>query len=212
MSKPAVTVPVVPGTAHESRNEVLERELEATVAEALASPRRYSLDKLLGPSTDEVVTARSARWFLKTSGYRCDGFGCEHVFLDGEVVHRRRRSTAPGEWRLQGYCEKCVQEWHPGWWRNRRTAATCEGGCGALVSHWQSWQPTTTCSERCTKRAAAERRRVQHEQRLCDNCSARFTPRRADARYCSNACRQDAYRRRRCATTARQSAPAGSGS
>jgi transposase len=55
----------------------------------------------------------------------------------------------------------------------------------------------STCSKRCSKLVERERRRVTHEARCCDVCGEEFTPKRSDARYCSNSCRQDAYRKRK---------------
>jgi hypothetical protein len=37
---------------------------------------------------------------------------------------------------------------------------------------------------------------------MCETCGAEFTPSRNDARYCSSACRQKAYRSRNAPTTA----------
>lgn len=53
------------------------------------------------------------------------------------------------------------------------------------------------CSDRCEYKAGNLRRRVGHESRRCVVCEEPFTPRRKDARYCSSACRQDAYRKRK---------------
>ena len=43
------------------------------------------------------------------------------------------------------------------------------------------------------------RRRVRHLPRTCEACRESFIPRRGDARFCGNTCRQRAYRRRRAA-------------
>jgi hypothetical protein len=59
----------------------------------------------------------------------------------------------------------------------------------------------TTCSKRCSEKTAAERRRVRHEEKTCAVCDELFVPKRCDARYCSNACRQDAYRKRKLGAT-----------
>lgn len=93
-------------------------------------------------------------------------------------------------------------------------------GCGRLVSHpkhaawraladWVHYQqpdlaPRVFCGGDCKRRvlaveakscrltAAAERGPVR-----CATCAGEFTPARHDARYCSSACRQKAYRERR---------------
>jgi hypothetical protein len=43
---------------------------------------------------------------------------------------------------------------------------------------------------------ASERRRVHHDPIACEVCGENFVPTRADARTCSNKCRQAAFRRR----------------
>lgn len=57
------------------------------------------------------------------------------------------------------------------------------------------------CSERCQADFYAarqrERRRGRRAPRPCASCGGGFTPARLDARYCSNACRQREYRRRK---------------
>jgi hypothetical protein len=58
------------------------------------------------------------------------------------------------------------------------------------------------CSEGCAGGADAIARRVEPVERSCVVCGERFTPARSDARYCSSACRQDAYRKRKLGATA----------
>lgn len=69
---------------------------------------------------------------------------------------------------------------------------------------WQGWDeerpptPRTFCSENCRRafqRAKARAKRGTPE-RDCEGCGERFTPTRSDARYCSPACKQRAYRGR----------------
>ena len=80
-------------------------------------------------------------------------------------------------------------------------------GCGEPIKAPQRWRmgPKSTfsqiivaalcCSNRCHQRA---RRKHRHRwPQRCDVCNKQFTPRRPDAHYCSNACRQLAYRRRK---------------
>jgi hypothetical protein len=52
------------------------------------------------------------------------------------------------------------------------------------------------CCEQCRQRMIRARRRVPLTCQ-CDGCGSDFTPTRKDARFCSNACRQRAYRWRR---------------
>jgi hypothetical protein len=52
------------------------------------------------------------------------------------------------------------------------------------------------CSDRCAKRERRARRR-RERQAFCAMCYGTFGPRRSDAKFCGNACRQRAYRRRK---------------
>lgn len=58
------------------------------------------------------------------------------------------------------------------------------------------WHENILC-DRCRQRAYRMRRRRRQagSDRQC-TCGAVFTPSRSDGRYCSNACRQRAYRKR----------------
>jgi hypothetical protein len=55
------------------------------------------------------------------------------------------------------------------------------------------------CSENCRRAhyAAVRRAKRKPPARNCEVCEEQFEPKRSDARYCSNACRQDAYRTRK---------------
>ncbi len=59
------------------------------------------------------------------------------------------------------------------------------------------------CCEKCRWAAAnaraAERRREYRQNLCCEACGVSFAAMRGDARFCSNACRQAAYRLRRAA-------------
>jgi len=60
------------------------------------------------------------------------------------------------------------------------------------------------CSELCRRqvfRAEQKAKREPVADKRCDSCKAPFRPARADSRYCSNACRQKAYRDRTPAKT-----------
>jgi predicted nucleic acid-binding Zn ribbon protein len=153
------------------------------------------------PVLPEAVTTRN----------KCDA--CEHVFQAGDVAHRRRESVGSGvigggRWKLQAFCEACVSKWPPSWLRSRSTPELCLGGCGVFVSHWNFLRDTwderynrdrrpKTCSYRCSEIVAKSRRRVAEVEKKCETCDESFTPMRRDGRFCSNACRQDAYRKRK---------------
>ena len=53
-----------------------------------------------------------------------------------------------------------------------------------------------TCGVYAFRRMKRQERENARADTECLTCGALFTPKRADARYCSNACRQKAYRDR----------------
>jgi len=62
------------------------------------------------------------------------------------------------------------------------------------------WRTTSVCSVTCRRAIERRRDRIRRPRgsriRRCQVCDANFTARRADARHCSAACRQKAYRDR----------------
>jgi hypothetical protein len=66
--------------------------------------------------------------------------------------------------------------------------------CERLLSESRSLNYKKYCSDACYERA----RRLRHRFKnlLCQTCDTEFVSARVDASYCSNACRQAAYRRR----------------
>jgi hypothetical protein len=108
------------------------------------------------------------------------------------------------------YCGTChPRSWHP--------ARPCDG-CGRPVVNHQSVRPgyrrdggyvltpdyakpdtwRVFCSERCRRSVfhAEQKAKREHEPIVCPVCRERVDARRRDARYCSPACRQHAYRAR----------------
>ncbi len=209
--------PSVTDTSHSarpatSRNERLIAEWEARQAameaEEQADPKRFaSLDALATALnggkelTDEERKTRSLASFAQDTALLCDR--CDRSFEDGDVAHVKRYGVdspwGGSSWKLTATCEECVSSWHPSWLENRKEPIPCAGDCGLLISHWSHYseRPPRACSYRCRQRANLEQRRVQPRSRKCETCAEEFTPKRADARYCSSACRQDAYRKRK---------------
>ena len=80
-------------------------------------------------------------------------------------------------------------------------------GCGETIKVPQNWRrgPKSSssqiivgalcCSNRCHQRARRKYR--ERWPQRCGVCKNQFTPSRTDARYCSDPCRQWAYRRRK---------------
>ena len=52
------------------------------------------------------------------------------------------------------------------------------------------------CGPECRQAARYARLRIVRPTRACAQCQKPFVPRRDDARFCSVACKQRAYRRR----------------
>jgi hypothetical protein len=109
------------------------------------------------------------------------------------------------------YCYVCAPyAWHP--------ARPCEGCARPVVNHksvrpgyrrengWiqtEDYAPRDSwrifCSERCRRAVfgAEQKAKREHDPIDCPVCHERVDARRRDARYCSSACRQRAYRERR---------------
>jgi hypothetical protein len=89
----------------------------------------------------------------------------------------------------------------PGLWRNNAipelnqpTEGTCRACGRELIAckHWRQW----VCSDACRMRVRRAKRRTAKPRQSCTVCGKRFAARRSDARTCSPACRQRAYRDR----------------
>lgn len=73
---------------------------------------------------------------------------------------------------------------------------TC-GGCGKPF--YTQVKCKKYCSFDCMRlgslKIAARRTKENRENRICECCGKVFTPTRSDGKFCSNACRQKAYRK-----------------
>jgi hypothetical protein len=84
----------------------------------------------------------------------------------------------------------------------------CEG-CGLpmltprypmKIQRWLHNHPhirSAVCSVRCEQRYRRKLKRQERAKAICSCCRSEFVPTRSDAQFCSNACRQWAYRLRR---------------
>lgn len=159
---------------------------------------------------EKAATEEKYRWVQRTA-YACQDCIEQAIraerfvrpFRDGEVVFRRwqlRPTPVDDEPRrhLSWYCETCVRTRHPTGWMLRHNPVPCAGGCGVFVTHGYLRLPTiTTCSPRCAAVAAAARRAAHRTPVGCADCGQPFQPGRVDAVFCSDACRQRAYRKRK---------------
>ena len=87
-------------------------------------------------------------------------------------------------------CDPCVTEAE----RENAAADTACEGCGQRM-RCHKYDPRTVCSDRCAQRVRRRRHRAS-VRAVCTVCNETFTPKRGDARCCSNTCRQRAYRQR----------------
>ena len=75
--------------------------------------------------------------------------------------------------------------------------------CGGTFYQWKrtgSGRTTKYCCARCENDAYMARRKARHDQLLiktCTTCGQEFTAKKVDALYCSNSCKQKAYRLRK---------------
>lgn len=76
------------------------------------------------------------------------------------------------------------------------TTSHCEA-CGRSMA-WLNWRlaTVTACSWECRWERDKAQRRVVHEQKTCEACGEMFTPKRSDARTCSDRCRKRLQRSR----------------
>jgi len=101
---------------------------------------------------------------------------------------------AVGQHQTVPVCEKCLtvrEQPHSG---VRFETMTC-GGCGCRMA-FDSKLRVSACSERCAQRIRRGRKQRMGTDRTCQ-CGKAFTPARSDSLFCSVACKQRAYRRRR---------------
>ena len=72
-------------------------------------------------------------------------------------------------------------------------------GCGRVfytTSGSKKYCHSYWCGNRANSRRQREYRQMHCQDLVCQCCGEKFTPKRAGARYCSNACRQKDYRKR----------------
>lgn len=73
------------------------------------------------------------------------------------------------------------------------------GGCGRLFytqSEKRKYCDSYRCGNIATRRRVTTRRVALRQNLICCCCGKQFSPKRVDAKFCSNACRQKSYRQR----------------
>jgi hypothetical protein len=133
-----------------------------------------------------------------TDGSRC--YRCGRQFGAKDIAWRARTahpSLFGWSIRLEPYCERCCP-------KNRiynfpDPCVSCGRQVAVEMDNNIYRRKRLTCLPDCASRAevtARARRRAQKRRKTCAMCGRSFTGTRADARTCSAACRQKAYRRR----------------
>jgi hypothetical protein len=124
---------------------------------------------------------------------------------DGELLRVILVTMPDCELYLEPVCGQCAS---PEELADATRTRDCPG-CGIPMSFNHRDEYSTrwvACSRRCYQRAwRASRRTIQ--TLTCEVCREPFQSPRSDARYCSNACRQWAYRLRRASLTAPATPP-----
>lgn len=135
---------------------------------------------------------------------------CDRRMGRRNVVYRTRVRLGRGlyggtSWTIVPLCRRCRpiapepwQSWS--WDRGPKPCQTCSRPVLNQVTRRR--RRHTFCSDACEKeyhaaRQANRRREAAMLEKECATCSAAFTAARSDARYCSDACRQKAYRMRK---------------
>lgn len=118
------------------------------------------------------------------------------------VVYTHYRIVPPDEPMFVGRfwgrarCHACFLAAYPGTNLVDRDPRPC-AVCSRLVcGRGADYEPVTVCSTACKQVAWRVRRRLSRDRFACAGCGGAFRPARADARYCTPACRQRAYRSR----------------
>ena len=146
-----------------------------------------------------TVSSRNARlqaFWARTKGGACGQ--CDRPLTPNEAVYWGKVPVGGwGRWAFTVLGACCAQaERFPAWYRSPRA---CEG-CGRPVHPGRQSRAThVLCSEHCGY-VVRYRRRPDREPIDCAVCGERLDARRADTRYCSDACRMVAYRARKAAT------------
>ena len=162
----------------DSRNDDSQAQMRALMA-------------MLGPPNPAYIRARRA-W------ERCEICGrCGRSIAAGEPV-RVTRICAGDSSATAPTCAACRPSWESDF--QFRPPQPCDG-CGRMVSVRPRAiiRKVVVCSERCgwtARNRLRAKRGTWMRRRCCSVCGTEFVATRVDAKTCSNACRQRAYRQR----------------
>ena len=169
---------------------------QAAIAHIKWQREQYAADERI----QRVLHA--ARW-----GRNCGECGRE--LLADEKIHRRNytrkavslfREVYTDVFAVAPTCVACAEttggHHSVGW--GPQIVVGCAGCHRPMVTGRDSVRRHPVCSIECLYRFRKDERArwAVKPKRLCETCGTAYRPKRADARYCSPACRQKAYRRR----------------
>jgi hypothetical protein len=164
-----------------------------------ADPCPDVLRSMFGPVSPEKRAYRVRIRNARRDASVCAG--CERVIGPEDEVYRQRfymgRCLIGYSTRLAPVCSSCCVD------KDLYTKGRACVGCGRLVHNLRDliYRKHRFCSESCQAKAVAavardRRRQKRGLTRCCDQCGESYEPSRADALFCSGACRQKAYRTR----------------
>ena len=101
------------------------------------------------------------------------------------------------EWEYQDYLKQRYEEQQAAGYDGVRKIVY--DGCGQVfytTIYTKKYCHSYWCGNQANNRRQREYRQMRRQDLVCQCCGEKFTPKRAGARYCSNACRQKDYRKR----------------
>jgi len=138
---------------------------------------------------DFVRVARTREWRANRDAATCGH--CGRALAASEPVWWIRAHGSHSGNALTVTCAACA----PDWWKARSRQGACET-CGRAVGMARRWSHHVFCSARCRWRWGNARHAAPRVTVTCAVCGRAFVPPRRDAKACSPACRQRAYRQR----------------
>jgi hypothetical protein len=157
--------------------------------------------------TDNTEDRSATLSAIRNAEESCSCAQCGRTIAPGAPVWRQSitlgRSPFGGwHYRVAPHCEQCRTDWP---FRRFWGPEAC-GHCGRPVYQQRDRRERrfVFCCDTCRKavysaaaNTIAKRERAEYRTpRPCGMCNETFEPKRADARFCSVACKQRAYRRR----------------
>jgi len=165
-----------------------------------------SLDDLL--ELEARISGRVGRRRSDPAASECYACGCE--LGPDAVVYRARWNHGRGSaghtsWTIESVCEGCAPEPNrrSTWWWDH-DPQPCQRCTRRVVNRVIPTRPMrhVFCSPDCERRYYQDRQQEKRRatldlDKVCEGCDEPFRASRSDARYCSGACRQRAYRARK---------------